>query len=63
MVRKPRKIKSMNAVWNKLMEIAAEGEFYEKIIAEEFNTMLDTMLCNDFFGTEGQLDPRGDHRN
>jgi hypothetical protein len=27
-----------------------------------FDVMLDGLLEEDFFGTEGQLDPRGDHR-
>ncbi len=29
---------------------------------EEFDNMLDTLLNEDFFGTEGQCDPRGDRR-
>jgi len=29
---------------------------------ESLNDILDDMLNNDFFGTEGQNDPRGDHR-
>jgi len=36
-------------------------------LAEPFehhlNNMLDTMTDNDIFGTEGQLDPRGDKRD
>jgi hypothetical protein len=31
-----------------------------KIFAEHFETMLDDLRGNDFFGTEGQHDPRGD---
>lgn len=31
--------------------------------AEELNVMLGRLLGNDFFGTEGQCDPRGDHRS
>lgn len=27
------------------------------------NRLLDDLLIEDFFGTEGQLDPRGDHRD
>mgnify|MGYP000178518935 FL=1 len=27
------------------------------------NEKLDELLSNDAFGTEGQLDPRGDHRD
>lgn len=30
---------------------------------ETLNEMLDELLSNDFFGTEGQNDPRGDHRD
>ncbi len=29
---------------------------------EEFDNMLDTLHNEDFFGTEGQSDPRGDRR-
>ena len=61
-VRKPKSVKSMNQVWAKLMEYAAQHKDNEKIISEEFNRMLDTLLGEDFFGTEGQCDPRGDHR-
>lgn len=30
---------------------------------EELNVMLNNLLGEDFFGTEGQRDPRGDQRN
>jgi hypothetical protein len=33
------------------------------VIAEKFNEALDELLGEDFFGTEGQCDPRGDHRD
>jgi hypothetical protein len=62
MVRKPRKVMTMQPVWKRLMEMASEDEHDERIIAAEFNRMLDTLLGEDFFGTEGQNDPRGDHR-
>ena len=32
-------------------------------IATWMNEMLDDLLHEDFFGTEGQDDPRGDHRD
>ena len=32
-------------------------------LAECVNAMLDDMLSMDAFGTEGQCDPRGDHRD
>ena len=63
MVRKPKTVKTLCKVWACLMEQAGEDKQKEKIIAEEFNRMLDTLLCNNFFGTEGQNDPRGDHRD
>lgn len=31
--------------------------------AEAINPLLDELLNDDFFGTEGQADPRGDHRD
>jgi len=36
---------------------------FSQIYAEELNVLLDNLLNEDFFGTEGQLDPRGDHRD
>ena len=33
-----------------------------KFACEEFDNMLDTLHNEDFFGTEGQSDPRGDRR-
>ena len=32
-------------------------------IAEHLNSMFDEMASSDFFGTEGQCDPRGDMRD
>lgn len=31
--------------------------------ADAVNDVLDALLAEDAFGTEGQLDPRGDHRD
>lgn len=33
------------------------------VYCDEMNSMLDELLGQDFFGTEGQLDPRGDRRD
>ncbi len=63
MVQRCRNIKNMNKVWENLMKYASEDKNQEKIITEAFNQMLDDLLGDDFFGTEGQCDPRGDHRN
>jgi hypothetical protein len=60
--RNPRSVKTMNQVWAKLMEYAENGEWQTKEISQAFNDMLDTLLGDDFFGTEGQCDPRGDRR-
>lgn len=34
-----------------------------KELADEFNEWMDKLYGEDFFGTEGQNDPRGDHRD
>lgn len=34
-----------------------------KVVLDAMNTSLNDLLDMDFFGTEGQNDPRGDHRN
>lgn len=34
-----------------------------ELAAEWLNRYLDEMYCEDAFGTEGQCDPRGDHRD
>lgn len=57
---KPKTIKNMKIVFDKLMIYASEDKSNEKEIASAFNEMLDGLLDNDFFGTEGQCDPRGD---
>lgn len=63
MVKHPKTVKSMNEVWTRLMDFIGKDKTMVKIVATEFNAMLDTLLADDFFGTEGQCDPRGDHRN
>lgn len=49
-------------IFEGLKKLALENENDAEIILEELNNMLDDMRDNDFFGTEGQLDPRGDGR-
>jgi transcription elongation factor GreA-like protein len=63
MVRSPKTVKAMNEVWKRLMNFIGKDKNKERIVAEEFKVMLDTLLGDDFFGTEGQCDPRGDHRD
>lgn len=62
-MKKPKTAIQMDQAWQKLMEQARADKGDEKIIAEAFNDMLDDLLSDDFFGTEGQSDPRGDRRN
>lgn len=45
-----------------LFEWAGNDEDYWKWISEALDRMLDEMLGEDIFGTEGQNDPRGDNR-
>ena len=40
-----------------------EGEDDAEALAECLDCMLDDLRSQDFFGTEGQCDPRGDSRN
>lgn len=62
-VKKPKTINTMNHVWDKLMKHIDGKDAKIKIVSKEFNKMLDDLLEEDFFGTEGQCDPRGDHRD
>ena len=63
MVGSPKTVIAMNEVWKRLMTFVGKDKNKERIVAEEFKVMLDTLLGDDFFGTEGQCDPRGDHRD
>lgn len=39
------------------------AEINAKVYSEEFESMLTNLKNDDFFGSEGQCDPRGDMRN
>ena len=54
MVKNPQKVATMNVVWKRLMDYATDNKQNEKFIAEEFNTMLDRLLGDDFFGRQVQ---------
>lgn len=57
-------VKTLNGVINRLgaylddMEKEGRAAFIKP-----FDEFLDELLDEDFFGTEGQCDPRGDHRD
>jgi hypothetical protein len=55
--------KNMQKVFNKLVDFLKANNPCAKKFCKDFNKFLDERLCMDFFGTEGQCDPRGDHRN
>jgi len=55
--------KNMQKVFNKLVDFLKVNNLCAKEFCKDFNKFLDDRLCMDFFGTEGQCDPRGDHRN
>jgi hypothetical protein len=52
----------LNLTWNKLMIFLAKDARLSAAFIAAFNELLDEMLEEDAFGTEGQCDPRGDHR-
>lgn len=41
----------------------AEPKEGKKVWVDAVNSMLDELRDDDFFGTEGQADPRGDNRD
>lgn len=53
----PRNLKKV------LDSIAAMETFEKADFCVKFNEFLDELLSDDFFGTEGQNDPRGDRRS
>jgi aromatic ring hydroxylase len=50
-------------VLERIQKQVVENEDDAAVYAEEFETMLNNLAENDFFGTEGSTDPRGDQRN
>lgn len=63
--RKPTKQQLRNElVLKRLIEFSNDGNNDGAIfIAELLDDILDEMAAEDFFGTEQQMDPRGDFRN
>jgi hypothetical protein len=54
--------KNVATVLRRMAEQCEDDEADAAIYAEVTERMLDDLLNADFFGTEGQCDPRGDHR-
>jgi hypothetical protein len=55
--------KNLDKVLANIAAMAKGSKEDGKVLIEALNRMLDELLGDDFFGTEGQLDPRGDRRN
>lgn len=53
---------SKNLAWifDQILQFSKEER---GVLVGALNDLLDDLRRNDFFGTEGQLDPRGDHRD
>jgi hypothetical protein len=45
-----------------LEDLSGASDEERTAVASRFNRWMDDLLRADFFGTEGQCDPRGDHR-
>ena len=56
-------VAGIESTWEGIMDEAKHDDGARIQISKLFNEMLDDLLGKDFFGTEGQCDPRGDHRN
>lgn len=55
--------KNADEVLERIGDLIRNDKDAAKILLYQMNEMLDGLLGADFFGTEGQLDPRGDRRN
>lgn len=56
-------LKNLETVFERLLNMAREDEGDAEIICESMDDYLDELQGNDFFGTESQMDPRGDFRD
>ena len=56
--------KNLDAVTARFLALMVKGDSEDRAVwALWLDTQLDNLLGEDAFGTEGQLDPRGDHRD
>lgn len=58
-ITQQRVIKVLDRIKQQVLDDEQEAEMW----SESLNDMLENMLSYDYFGTEGQSDPRGDFRN
>ncbi len=52
-----------NVVLTRLQQVCLNSPEDATFISGMLDEMLDNLRADDFFGTEAQNDPRGDHRN
>jgi hypothetical protein len=64
MANKKATVKNFKKVALNMIEMfeKEDNKQCKKFWVDSLNTMLDDMMSGDFFGTEGQCDPRGDNR-
>lgn len=55
--------KRITKVLEKMIILCEEDEFNADVFSNNLDIVLEDLLGDDFFGTEGQCDPRGDGRN
>lgn len=55
--------KRVIAVLSRLIEDVKANDTDAEVIADTFDDYLDSLAQDDFFGTEQQMDPRGDFRS
>jgi hypothetical protein len=55
-------IEELKSCFDKIIEQCKQVPEDLDVFCETFDNALDDLLNEDFFGTEGQCDPRGDRR-
>lgn len=63
MSRKKVTLRNYKKVLKNIEDHITEDKKDAQPMIDELNDMLDNLRSNDYFGTEGQLDPRGDGRD
>ena len=53
----------LDQVWKDFVDFAEQIDGGLKLVAKMLDDYLDELGSEDYFGTEGQCDPRGDARN
>lgn len=55
--------KRVKTVLERMIKLVEEDRDYADFFSQDIDILLDELLGNDAFGTEGQNDPRGDGRD